>query len=229
MAQTTYYIEPNSDHSNIQFSCRDNSTFVLRGQAGQNNTGMVYEVIGSIKASSSATAHSTCQSGKITVFNATDIWFVWSGGTEYDIDAGTAAQAYSFKGQDPHSKVLQTITSLSTSYSSFLQRHTSDYQSGTSQSFALDLGQQADWSKSTNELVVSYQNQGNVARVGDNGRLLLEWILFNYGRHLMFSSARGNLPANLQGVWSYGAGAPWSGGTFNSLWKFSSVTFILTI
>jgi len=38
----------------------------------------------------------------------------------------------------------------------------------------------------------------------------LEWILFNYGRYMFVSSARGKLPLNLQGVWADGVSNAWS-------------------
>jgi hypothetical protein len=37
--------------------------------------------------------------------------------------------------------------------------------------------------------------------------------MFNYGRYLLGSSARGTLPANLQGKWASGNANPWGAGT----------------
>ncbi|CAG8705743.1 13429_t:CDS:10, partial [Acaulospora colombiana] len=156
----------------------------------------------------------SCSNGILTIQNATDLWFVWSGETEYDINAGTAAANYSFRGADPHSKLTPILSAInSLTYSNFLKRQVNDYTQGTSSSFSLNLGQRADYDHSTDELLVSYQASQLNGQTTDKGRTLLEWLLFNYGRHLMFSSARGNLPANLQGVWSFGSWAPWSGAT----------------
>jgi alpha-L-fucosidase 2 len=210
--ETSYSIKTTQGHSNFQQSCQDNSTLILRGQAGSNNTGMLYEVIGMIKGTSGHDARIDCANGVITVTNATDIWFIWTGGTEYDINTGNAAAGYTFKGPDPHASNLATLSSIgSSSYTSFVARHVKDYVHGTSQSFQLNLGQQVDWTRSTDELLAAYQNGKASGNIGGHASLL-EWILFNYGRHLIFSSARGNVPANLQGVWSHGEGAPWSGG-----------------
>ncbi|KAG8830376.1 hypothetical protein FRC17_004965 [Serendipita sp. 399] len=212
LARVTYSIAPISDHSNLQQTCQDNTTLVLRGNAGSNGAGILYEIVGKVQISKTAGSSVTCSGGAITAVNATDIWFTWTGGTEYDINAGTADQHYSFKGPDPHSSTLRRLSSASSlSYTSFIQRHVKDYAAGTSQSFHLDIGQKPDWSRSTNQLIADYQTQELSGQKSDTGRTLLEWLFFNFGRHLMFSSARGNLPANLQGVWSKGAWAPWSG------------------
>ena len=173
--------------------------------------GMLYEVAGSVRLSGGGST--TCSNGTITVLNATDMWFVWTGDTEYNINAGTAAQSYSFKGPDPHSQVGSMLTKVaSISYAQYLQNHLNDYKQGISQSFDLNLGQKPDWSTPTDALLLEYQLRQKSGQSSDARTTLLEWILFNYGRHLMFSSGRGNLPANLQGVWSQGAWAPWSGG-----------------
>jgi alpha-L-fucosidase 2 len=206
-------VSPTSDHSNITKTCQGNSTLIHRGQAGANRSGMAYEVLGTVKASGKGRTTTSCSNGVLTIQNATEFWFVWSGETEYDIDAGTAEDNYSFRGTDPHSKVAPIISATnSLTYSNFLKRQVNDYTRGTSSSFSLDLGQSADYDHSTDELLVVYQASQILGQTSDKGRTLLEWLLFNYGRHLMFSSARGNLPANLQGVWSYGSWAPWSGG-----------------
>ena len=68
--------------------------------------------------------------------------------------------------------------------------------------FGLDLGQTADFNTPTDELVAAYET--------DVGNPYLEWLLFNFGRYLLASSARGALPANLQGKWAKDASNPWS-------------------
>lgn len=205
-----YSIVPIADHSDIEISCKGNSTLVLRARAGANGMGMLYEVAGSVRLSGDGST--TCSNGYISVLNATDIWFTWTGDTEYNINAGTAAQHYSFKGSDPHSQVTGILARVaSIPYAKYLQNHLNDYKRGTSQSFSLDLGQSPDWSTPTDVLLKNYQAWQKSRQPSDASTTLLEWILVNYGRYLMFSSARGNLPANLQGVWSQGAWSPWSG------------------
>ncbi|KAG9004378.1 hypothetical protein FRB90_010942, partial [Tulasnella sp. 427] len=68
--------------------------------------------------------------------------------------------------------------------------------------FSLDIGATPDLSMSTKEQMESYTRQ--------EGNAHLELLLFNYGRYLLFSSARGTLPANLQGVWAKDELPPWS-------------------
>ncbi|KAG8785816.1 hypothetical protein FRC15_000636, partial [Serendipita sp. 397] len=158
--QVSYSIETIQGHSNLQLGCQDNSTLVLRGNAGSNGAGMLYEIVGRVQVSKTTGASTTCSAGVITVSNATDIWFTWTGGTEYNIDAGTADQRYSFKGPDPHSSILKRLSSASSlSYSSFVQRHVKDYTTGTSQNFQLDIGQKPDWSRSTDQLIEDYKEQ----------------------------------------------------------------------
>jgi alpha-L-fucosidase 2 len=170
--------------------------------------------MGEIKGTRGSDVRLRCEDGVIIVSNATDIWFLWTGGTEYSIDAGTTEAGYTFKGRDPHGSNAATLASIgSSSYTTFITRHVADYVRGTRRSFHLDLGQQVDWSRSTDELLVAYQS-GKTSENMDSHSSLLEWVLFNYGRHLIFSSARGNVPANLQGVWSHGESAPWSGGEY---------------
>ena len=70
--------------------------------------------------------------------------------------------------------------------------------------FALDLGQKPDLETPTDVLRSQYEV--------DTGNPYLEWVLFNYGRYLLAGSARGDLPANLQGKWAFDASNPWSGG-----------------
>lgn len=62
---------------------------------------------------------------------------------------------------------------------------------------------------SADELMKRYQIDatGNLA-----GNVYIEWLLFNFGRYLLASSARGGLPANLQGKWANGLGNAWSAG-----------------
>ncbi|KAF7369037.1 Glycoside hydrolase family 95 protein [Mycena venus] len=132
-------------------------------------------------------------------------WISWVGGTEFDQDAGDAAHGFSFKGPDPHAAVLGLLSGngvSSASYSALRAQHVVDVQTAFG-AFTLDLGQKADLGTSTDELINAYQI--------DTGNPYLEWLMFNYGRYLLGSSARGALPANLQGKWALDIANPWSG------------------
>jgi alpha-L-fucosidase 2 len=142
----------------------------------------------------------------LNISGASESWFTWVGGTEYDLDAGDKAHGFTFRGQDPHeslSNLLASATSPSLTYASVLSTHTTDFASVISP-FALSLGQSADLTNSTDKLVAAYQS--------GVGNVYLEWLLFNYGRYMLASSARGILPANLQGKWAKDAWTIWSAG-----------------
>jgi alpha-L-fucosidase 2 len=146
----------------------------------------------------------------ITVDGADSAWITWVGGTNFDQNAGNAASSFSFKGADPHAALvtlLGTAAASSTSYSSLLAQHTADVASGlsTGNSFQLSLGQTPNLDQSTDEILAAYEI--------DTGNPYLEWLLFQYGRYMLFSSTRGVLPANLQGKWARDSANPWGAGT----------------
>ena len=142
----------------------------------------------------------------ITVTNATSAWVTWVGGTNYDMNAGDAAHDFSFRGPDPHSSLVTLLTAATSQpYESLLSAHQHDYKL-TLNAFSLDLGQVPDITSPTDVLKANYKV--------DTGDPYLEWVLFNYGRYLLASSARGGLLANLQGKWAFDVSAPWSGGGY---------------
>jgi alpha-L-fucosidase 2 len=118
------------------------------------------------------------------------------------MDAGNAAYGYSFKGPDPHDVLTTLVQTVSLkTYSELVNQHETDYSSVLSL-FSLDLGQQPNLDQPTDTIMNNYQT--------DIGDAYLEWLLFNFGRYLLLGSARGRLPANLQGVWAPDASNPWS-------------------
>ena len=122
------------------------------------------------------------------------------------MNAGDAAHGFSFKGEDPHNNLLsllETATGTNATYESILQQHVSDYD-GVITKFSLDLGQTSDFETPTDKLYDAYK-----LNVGDS---YIEWLLFNFGRYLLVSSARGLLPANLQGKWAQYVSNAWSAG-----------------
>ncbi|KAF8523416.1 glycoside hydrolase family 95 protein [Gautieria morchelliformis] len=188
-------------------SCFDEATLLFRGLSF--DPGMTFEILARVQTTPPNLARcSTIANGNatVTVNGSTSSWVTWVGGTNFDQDAGDAAHAFSFKGDDPHNaliSLLETAASNSTSYSSLLAQHISDVSSGlsTASPFQLSIGQQPDFSQSTDELVAAYGV--------DTGNPYLEWLLFHYGRYMLFSSARGSLPANLQGKWARDSSNPW--------------------
>ncbi|TFK37018.1 Six-hairpin glycosidase-like protein [Crucibulum laeve] len=150
-----------------------------------------------------------------TLSTLKEAWITWVGDTNYSLLAGDAAHNYSFAGPDPRVSLLSLLdaaspSSPSTSSSTFqtlLTTHTRSYQALT-QKFSLSLSTVPQVSTPTDELKAKY----SIDAAGGNGEenRYLEWVLFNYGRYLLASSAPGSLPANLQGKWANGLGNAWS-------------------
>ncbi|KAG1733874.1 glycoside hydrolase family 95 protein [Suillus paluster] len=104
-------------------------------------------------------------------------------------------------GPDPHNNLVTLLSSANlTSYAEMLNGHIKDYTSIVTR-FSLSLGQTPDLNTPTDQILAGYQTSV--------GNAYLEWVLFNYGRYLLASSARGTLPANLQGIWADGYSNPW--------------------
>ena len=173
---------------------------------------MIYEVLARVSASAKGTVSCSpstkTANATITVSGSpSDVYIIWTAGTNYNIDAGDAEHGFTFKGPDPHASLLTTLTTAATSsYASLWAAHQADYKS-LSAGFQLNLGQKPDLTKTTAALLSAYK-----ATSPSVGNPYIEWLAFNLGRYMLASSARGTLPANLQGVWSTGSGAPWSGG-----------------
>jgi alpha-L-fucosidase 2 len=153
--------------------------------------------------------------------SASEAWISWVGGTEYSQDAGDAAHGFSFRGSDPHDALLALLTqpTLASTFSGILDQHVKDYTAALSDKFSLSLGQKPRLDVPTDVLRAGYQI--------DVGDTYLEWVLFNYGRYLLVSSARGSLPANLQGKWGNLHDSPWSAG--NSILVVSAHLLLITL
>ncbi|EJD07952.1 glycoside hydrolase family 95 protein [Fomitiporia mediterranea MF3/22] len=190
-------------------TCTDNATLRLNGLVAE--PGMAYELLATVAVPPGGTLKCTVVpnmdttdnvvNATITVSNVTSASVVWVGGTNYDINAGDAVHNFSFRGPDPHDDLVPLLSSASKkSYSELLSDHVADYEA-TLHAFSLDLGQKADLDTSTDKLINAY--------TVDKGDVYVEWLLFNYGRHLLASSSRGILPANLQGKWAVDAFPAW--------------------
>lgn len=205
-------------------TCLDNSTISVRGLV--SNPGMLYEILGkvltlnlneavSVSCNPTRSATKGMHNATLTVVGASEAGFTWVGGTNYDINAGDKWHDFSFRGSDPHVALLSLLTSMTSStisYASIVSSHISDYTAVMSP-FALSLGQRPNLTVPTDKLVEAYKT--------DVGDPYLEWLLFNYGRYLLASSARGVLPANLQGKWAKGIYNPWGAGSFDDIFELA--------
>ncbi|EMD36191.1 glycoside hydrolase family 95 protein [Gelatoporia subvermispora B] len=190
-------------------TCFDNATLSLVGFVA--TPGMEYEILARVRTSGNAQV--TCTTvpvpggltlnATLTVTGASEAWISWVGGTEYDMDSGDEAHGFTFRGPSPHNELLGLLTSAtatSTEYSAVLDAHVADYQALITP-FELSLGQTPDLSTPTDQLKAAYET--NV------GNTYFEWLLFNFGRYMLSGSARGTLPANLQGKWVQSQSNPW--------------------
>jgi alpha-L-fucosidase 2 len=135
------------------------------------------------------------------------VTLTWVGGTNFDQAKSTPELGYSFLGDDPHDALVTRINLLtappqhqaaneSAMLAAQLQAHLADITStfSTGAPFQLNLGQKTDLTKPTNELFETYKV--------DVGNPYLEMLAFEFGRYLLWASARGVLPSNLQGIWA---------------------------
>ncbi|KAH8823318.1 glycoside hydrolase family 95 protein [Flagelloscypha sp. PMI_526] len=187
-------------------TCFDKTTLQVRGKV-EGSVGMLFELLVRV---SSVGGQVTCapngQNATITVNegDASEVLAVIVGGTEYDINAGDEAHGFSFKGADPHATLVKTLSGVG-NYNTLLKAHLKDVSDTLTSPFSLSLGEvtEASYSSPTDVIRAAYHT--------DEGNPYLEWLLFNLGRYMLWSSARGTLPTNLLGLWSSGYYAPWSG------------------
>ena len=190
-------------------TCLDSSTLRIRNVI--SSPGMLYEILAHVEApggivSCTPMTASGPPNATLTVTGASEAWLTWVGDTDYSMEAGNATSNFSFQGTDPHNNLVVLLYSTalgSESYTSIVEEHVADYSSLVNK-FSLSLGQTPDFRTPTDKLVSSYQTY--------IGNPYLEWLLFNYGRYLLVCSARGTLPANLQGKWADGLVNAWGSG-----------------
>jgi alpha-L-fucosidase 2 len=193
-------------------SCVDNAT--LRVQGNVALPGMAYELLFRATAIG-PDARIYCQqvgaaNATLVIEAATESWVSWVGDTEYNMDAGNAAHGFSFS--KPFAAIYPALDQLlsatdNQSFDNILSAHVASYQTNLGDmSLLFGTNHTIDLStlKTTDQLKAEYKT--------DIGNPYLEWLLFNYGRYLLASSAPGILPANLQGKWAADTSPPWSAG-----------------
>ena len=202
-------IEPELPAPNV--TCVDPATMAVRGLVGMR--GMLYELV--FRGFASEGGEVTCQDlgGNNATLHITggpqEAWVSWVGDTEYDMASGDVLHDFSFRGADPHAKLTSQVSLLSAMYEEVLKEHVTEYRRTLLDGFSLDLGQVPDFETPTDELIKAY--------TVDGGDVYVEWLLFNYGRYLLASSAKGTLPANLQGIWADGYENAWGAGKYDLL------------
>ncbi|KAJ4346217.1 hypothetical protein N0V95_005583 [Ascochyta clinopodiicola] len=172
--------------------------------------GMRYDAIARVVAGSGAQTSCVNSTGTLSIVPGNwtrSVAIVVGAGTNYDAKKGTAEFGYSFRGDDPGPTVeVSTRTAAAKTLDRLLESHVQDFTSLAGR-FSLSLPDPLN-SKETpiSELIARY-NANDTA-----GDPYLENLLFNYANYLFISASRpGSLPPNLQGRWSEGLGAAWSG------------------
>ncbi|KAF4609922.1 hypothetical protein D9613_010580 [Agrocybe pediades] len=208
-------LEPGLPSPNI--TCLSSNSMLVNGFISESPPGMEYALIFNAFASSSKASVNCIQipvaSGSPP--NATlqitsppnesnnEAWVVWTGDTEFDQDAGDAAHNFTFRGENPVTKLKQQPVQGASNYNNLLKQHVSDINDVMNAPFSLDIGQKPNLDLPTDVLKNNYSIDGGQ----DNA--YVEWVLFNYARYMLVTSSRGVLPANLQGKWANGVNNAW--------------------
>ncbi|KAF9697577.1 hypothetical protein EKO04_004313 [Ascochyta lentis] len=172
--------------------------------------GMRYDAIARVVAGSSVQTSCANGTGMMHIVpgnGTTSVAIVVGAGTNYDAKKGTAEFGYSFRGGDPGPAVeASTRAAAAKTLEQLRGSHVEDFMSLTSR-FSLSLPDPLNSAETpTSELIARY-NANDTA-----GDPYLENLLFDYATYLFISASRpGSLPPNLQGRWSEGLGAAWSG------------------
>lgn len=152
------------------------------------------------------------ENGCLKVSGADEVVFVVSSATNYKMnfdpdfsDAGTY-----YKGGDPVAVTSDRLAAASSlGWKKLLGRHLADYCSLYSR-VSLSLG-----SSESEDLATPYRLDRYKEGRPDPG---LEALYFQYGRYLLIASSRkGDMPANLQGVWCNKLKGPWNTDYHNNI------------
>ena len=151
--------------------------------------------------------------GRLKIVGADAVTLYITADTDYKINyAPDVDDARAYVGVDPLVTTGEWLTkALLTDYEEMLAEHVGDYKSLFDRvSLSLAGHDPALDEVPTPGRLERYRKGGK-----DSG---LEELYFQYGRYLLIASSRdGNMPANLQGVWSQGVDAPWHADYHNNI------------
>ena len=174
-----------------------------------NNNGMEYVV--RIRALADGGTVSN-EGGRLQVAAADAVTFIVTADTDYTMNYDPDIHdARAFAGGDPLSTTRQWADeAVKKGYDALLKEHIEDYRSLFAR-VRLSLNPGAErCDLPMPERLRRYRDGAE-----DFG---LEELYFQYGRYLLIASSRpGNLPANLQGIWSRGVDAPWHADYHNNI------------
>jgi alpha-L-fucosidase 2 len=145
-----------------------------------------------VKGVSSSGKVSVTTEGVMTVKDATDVVLYISAATSYE-------------GKDPDETSLRILRKAATRpVRELLTEHVKDYQ-------ALYGRVKINLTQKEKPMEVPHDKRMARVKERDYEDAYLSELLFQYGRYLLIASSRkGDLPANLQGVWNQKMNPPWS-------------------
>lgn len=142
--------------------------------------------------------------GRLSVRGADEVVFLLTADTDYKMNFDPRFDdPLAYVGVDPDTTTAAWIgAAAKLGYDQLLRRHLADYQPIFSH-VRLQLGDTVprDLSKATAQRLADYRR--------GTADPYLETLYFQYGRYLLISSSRDNLPANLQGLWLNNIDGPW--------------------
>ena len=142
--------------------------------------------------------------GRLSVRGADEVVFLLTADTDYKMNFNPRFDdPLAYVGVDPDTTTAAWLgAAAKLDYDQLLRRHLADYQPIFSH-VRLQLGDTVprDLSKATAQRLADYRRG-----MADP---YLETLYFQYGRYLLISSSRDNLPANLQGLWLNNIDGPW--------------------
>ena len=142
--------------------------------------------------------------GRLSVRGADEVVFLLTADTDYKMNFDPRFDdPLAYVGVAPDTTTADWLgAAAKLGYDQLLRRHLADYQPIFSH-VRLQLGDTVsqDLSKATAQRLADYR--------GGTPDPYLETLYFQYGRYLLISSSRDNLPANLQGLWLNNIDGPW--------------------
>ena len=136
--------------------------------------------------------------GILTISGSNDFTLYLAADTDFLNDSSKG-----WKGELPHERLMQQISSASTrKASSLMTEHINDYMP-LFKRFTINLGQTAPdiMALPTDKRLAKYKEGGKDPE--------LELLMCQYARYLVISATRYGLPSNLQGIWNNSNNPPW--------------------
>ena len=142
--------------------------------------------------------------GRLSVKGADEVMFLLTADTDYKLNFDPDFNdPLAYVGVDPDKTTEAWLgAAAKMDYKRLLDRHLEDYQP-IFEHVRLQIGDglRPDLHKATADRLADYRKG-----IEDH---YLETLYFQYGRYLLISSSRDNLPANLQGLWLNNIDGPW--------------------